>query len=1107
MLQSSEVIRSPAYHLLQSENWVPVAQSVKNRCNICPIEHDVRFMKSKLKVKMISLLEIAFLCSIAHINEAQFAKNPNYRIKVGMIIPKSKALQPLVGYQRSASAVLIAMDRMRDEQLLPDVNFTFVIKFEECHEHTAVGAAIELITVHKVDVIVGPPCNAPAESVGIITGFHDVINNLWGPTTNAKLSDLPRFPTVATVTGNSLSLGLAVFAIMDEYMWTELAFIYTSSDRCNYMGIDLETAVKLHENLVSITYKQEVNVDTSSISKALQRIRSRARIVLTCFDNRQHFRDLLLAAKDMGMTNDEYVYIFTDTAEPGPAPRPIWQDTKSPSDGRDKEAVEALKYALFVETDNSGRLPLTKEKFSAEVLSRMSEWPFYCSEQECPNTPALTAATYAGHLYDTMYLYAIALNKTIQENDGMNLTHSGARILMNAVGEFDGMTGRVIIGGNGTRDPVYIVRGLNKSSKLDVFLKIRMYTIVPELKRLYEDELSSIWALRNGTRPTTPPRCGYNSTGCPLSFLDEYYGYVICAATAAFIVILFTIFGIAFTIRSKMKEAERANLMWQIPFALLTVLEGKRDESSVRNGSTFFSGLNDHNDPQAQYVSYLLNGEHVVGERHPVHLHLLESDFAELRFMRHFDHENINRFIGLSLDAPILTSVWKYCSRRSIKDVIQDDNLTMDAFFIYSLIKDIASGICALHNSVLRYHGLLTSKRCLIDERWQLKISDYGLKKIRRNQSVNKNEMLWMAPEILRSELHEGTQESDIYSFAIICSELIMRQSVWNIGSRKESAEEIIYLVKRGGVNPMRPDLNLQRYQDLNPSMVHLVKECWNENPNERPRICAIISLLKSMNDRNTNLMDHVFAMLEQHAGTLEAEVEKRTKELIEEKKKSDVLLHRMLPKQVAERLKLGQPVQPESYDCVTVFFSDVVSFTKLAGRCTPLQVVNLLNDLYTAFDGIIDTHDVYKVETIGDGYLCVSGLPKRNGNEHAREIANMSLAFMESLKHYRVPHMPDERINLRIGIHSGPCVAGVVGLTMPRYCLFGDTVNTASRMESSGKAGQIHISADANNFLTRILGGFHTESRGEIIIKGKGVMETFWLLRATDEFSVSKTD
>ncbi|EPB69338.1 hypothetical protein ANCCEY_11565 [Ancylostoma ceylanicum] len=85
-------------------------------------------------------------------------------------------------------------------------------------------------------------------------------------------------------------------------------------------------------------------------------------------------------------------------------------------------------------------------------------------------------------------------------------------------------------------------------------------------------------------------------------------------------------------------------------------------------------------------------------------------------------------------------------------------------------------------------------------------------------------------------------------------------------------------------------------------------------------------------------------------------------KELTEEKKKSDILLYRMLPKQVAERLKLGQPVEPETFDCVTLFFSDVVSFTTLASRCTPLQVVNLLNDLYTVFDAIIDEHDVYKV-------------------------------------------------------------------------------------------------------------------------------------------------
>ncbi|VDM63896.1 unnamed protein product [Angiostrongylus costaricensis] len=166
--------------------------------------------------------------------------------------------------------------------------------------------------------------------------------------------------------------------------------------------------------------------------------------------------------------------------------------------------------------------------------------------------------------------------------------------------------------------------------------------------------------------------------------------------------------------------------------------------------------------------------------------------------------------------------------------------------------------------------------------------------------------------------------------------------------------------------------------------------------------------------------MDYVFNILEQYASTLEEEVADRTKELVEEKKKSDILLYRMLPRQVAEKLKLGQTVEPETFESVTVFFSDVVSFTKIAAKGTPLQVVNLLNELYTIFDGIINEHDVYKVETIGDGYLCVSGLPHRNGNEHIKEICGMSLDFTNSIKYFSIPHLPNDRIHLRIGVHTG---------------------------------------------------------------------------------------
>ncbi|KJH41178.1 adenylate/guanylate cyclase catalytic domain protein [Dictyocaulus viviparus] len=316
-------------------------------------------------------------------------------------------------------------------------------------------------------------------------------------------------------------------------------------------------------------------------------------------------------------------------------------------------------------------------------------------------------------------------------------------------------------------------------------------------------------------------------------------------------------------------------------------------------------------------------------------------------------------------------------------------------------------------------------------------------------------------------------------------------------------------MLKKGGHPVRRPDLSTDGEMEVNSSLIHLIRDCWTERPSERPTITMVKSQMNSMDSRNGNLMDYVFNILEKYASTLEEEVADRTKELVEEKKKSDVLLYRMLPSiviQVAEKLKLGKSVEPETFDSVTVFFSDVVSFTTIAAKGSPLQVVNLLNDLYTIFDSIIDEHDVYKVETIGDGYLCASGLPNRNGMEHIKEICSMSLNFITSLERFRIPHLPNERINLRIGVHTGSVVTGVVGLTMPRYCLFGDTVNTASRMESNGKPGMIHLSADACQLL-RSVGGYDVKCRGEVMIKGKGVMETFWLIGRSNGMRITAID
>ncbi|WAR30118.1 ANPRA-like protein [Mya arenaria] len=325
----------------------------------------------------------------------------------------------------------------------------------------------------------------------------------------------------------------------------------------------------------------------------------------------------------------------------------------------------------------------------------------------------------------------------------------------------------------------------------------------------------------------------------------------------------------------------------------------------------------------------------------------LSDDPASDHIIKDLASDHIVRFIGACIDYPHICMML-LCIKTlffTFQDVLENEQIKLDWMFRYSLMQDIVRAMTYLQSTEVKSHGALKSTNCVVDSRFVLKLTDFGLHDLRGHDE----------------EMQEGAYAH---------------------------YREVVERVKSNSKPPFRP--TLEEFDCPCDELADVIRRCWSEDP--------------------------------QYANNLESLVEERTADFLEQKKKAEDLLYMMLPKQVAGQLIRGETVMPETFD---------------------------------------------SVETIGDAYMVVSGLPVRNGNLHAREISRMSIALLNAVLSFRIRHKPNDQLKLRIGIHSGSVCAGVVGLKMPRYCLFGDTVNTASRMESNGLPLRIH---------------------------GKGAVTTYWL-------------
>ncbi|XP_077993938.1 atrial natriuretic peptide receptor 1-like [Glandiceps talaboti] len=1010
--------------------------------------------------------------------------------------------------QKVMPAIDIAIEKVNnDTSVLPGSTLKAITVDSSCDRKESVIAALEVSESTDISCFVGPACWHPMELIGVMA-VHWNIPIISGASEDQDLNDKSIYSTLTRTYPPLDRLAIAFYHMIESFDFSLFGMIYDMDTQetlivaiAVYTTIEDKTNSSFTKDIRGVRGFHPHDIDDEELLAVLRNVSLVSRVIVICAIPVQ-VRRIMLLAYDLGLINGEYLFFDVQTSQELNEEIYPWKR----GDDRDEDAKIAYQALMTV----TNMRPDSEEymQFSAEVRERaFQNYNFSYTEDVVNN--------FVGAFHDAVLLYALALNDTLlagnDPKDGYNLT----RTMWNRT--FKGITGNVSMDSYGDRNGDYSILDMT-NPETGMFKPVLNYYGDSD----FVDFITDIhWPGGATGPPDDIPECGFFNENCPeeKNFpISAIIGLVIGIMLVSCIVIAAVLY------RKYRLESELVSMTWKIKWEDITFAHIKKSRiisMNIMNKSLPCNGKNNEtmsNLSSAEMGNQIFtNVGHYKGNLVAVKklnsekIELTRGILIELKQRKDIEHNHIVRFVGACVEMPNIAIITEYCPKGSLQDVLENDSIQLDWMFRYSMMNDIINGLHFLHHSIIKYHGNLTSSNCVVDSRFVLKLTDFGLNSLSRgkarrykNDYNEMSKMLWKAPEILRESSSRGSQEGDIYSFGIIVYAITTRAVPFEAESVDIHMNEIVEKIKKVESPPFRPGIN----NEICPAEVRrLIQACWRETPHDRPNIGSVRSDIRKINSNNShggNIMDNLLNRMEQYANNLESLVEQRTEAFLEEKRKSEQLLYSILPNSVAKQLIRGEIVEPECFESVTIFFSDIVGFTSLCATSGPLEVVNMLNDLYTCFDALINNFDVYKVETIGDAYMVVSGLPIRNGNKHAREIARMSLALLKAVSTFKVRHKPDHQLKLRVGMHTGSCVAGVVGLKMPRYCLFGDTVNTASRMESNGEAFKIHVSSSTwyilNTFLT-----FRMERRGEIEMKGKGKQTTYWLIGEEHEDDENK--
>ncbi|RUS81233.1 hypothetical protein EGW08_011027, partial [Elysia chlorotica] len=1025
----------------------------------------------------------------------------NELVKIGVILPLSETF--LWSLKLVHPAIALAVDEVNnDSSLLSEHTVTINARDSQCSETVGPLAAIDMYYKKSADVFLGPACGYSVAPVARFSKYWG-IPVLSAGALVAAFKDKTEYRLLTRMQGTHAKLGQFVLSLLKLFSWSHAGLLYDDATRspnvekrrCYFTAEAIFHALFSHFGRRPYNKRFDERSPTEDYASLLRNLSTQARGWCLGF----------LACVVNWCLPLVSLCLVSPTCSQRSMERPWYRaDDTAERNAKARRAYESLMTVTL-------RKPTGPQyrKFSNSVKERAARMYNYTYEE--PEV-SLFVNSFVGAFYDAVILYALALNETLEAGgsvkDGLNITNR----MWNRT--FSGITGTVSIDSNGDRNADYSLLDLNPES--DTF------QVVGNLKpwRVVMCGVTGVHIHWPGGRTGPPPdvpQCGFDGSKCPEKKPLIEYGIVTIVLLSILVVVLLITF---ILYRRYKQEAELAAMNWRVRWDdILFSGPTRQDRPNDKRGGqvrlffkmsyrsecsedTIAVHLNDIGNRQLfTKTGYYKGAILAVKPISRTHISITKPLLMEIKRMKDLQNDHLVRFHGVCIDVPNQSILTEYCPKGSLQDVLENDKIKLDWMFRYSIMQDIVRGMTYIHSSEIKSHGHLKSSNCVVDSRFVVKITDFGLHYFKEKEEQLLDDIyawernkLWTAPELLRlmSPPPGGTQKGDVYSFAIICQEIVYRSGVFYLQGLDLSPVEIVDKLRHGGKPPFRP--TIEEFDCPSDELAGVIRRCWAEDPSDRPDFQALRTIIRRLNKDGDkgDILDNLLSRMEQYANNLEALVEERTADYLQEKKKAEELLYNMLPKSVAHQLIRGETVAAEWFDHVTIYFSDICGFTALSAESTPMQIVDLLNDLYTVFDSIVEHFDVYKVETIGDAYMVVSGLPVKNGNLHAREIARMSLALLDAVFKFKIRHRPADQLKLRIGIHSGPVCAGVVGLKMPRYCLFGDTVNTSSRMESNGLPLRIHVSPYTRDILQEH-GTFHLEKRGPVEMKGKGTVTTYW--------------